>query len=505
MNVVWFKRDLRLVDHQPLVEALLQPEPILCLHIIEPDLWAQVDMSGRQYDFYIESLRGLQSECDNYRIPLCIRVGSAVNILQHLHESNPISSLYSHQETWNDWSYQRDKSIKKWTDNIRVSWKEFQQFGVFRPLKNRDGWARRWEQLMNKPISRYSFDHPFVSLPSDSILSKSQMKISEDPCQYRLKGGRHQALKYLKSFFADRGCFYTKAMSSPNTAPTACSRLSPYISFGCISMKEIHHYSSEFQGKEAFNDRSNRSAWKQATRSFTGRLRWHCHFIQKLEDQPAIEYASIHSAYNTLTYHDPMNLDRLDRWKNGQTGFPLVDACMRALNQWGWLNFRMRAMVMSFAAHHLWMHWRQPAHYLAKQFVDYEPGIHYSQCQMQAGTTGINSIRIYNPIKQSHDHDPDGQFIRHWIPELENCPLEYIHSPWEWLSSDNRYIDPIVDEKGARKHAADQLYSLRRHAPFKEEAAKIAEKHASRRSSRTTKQARPLISEKQLSFLEPNN
>ena len=161
----------------------------------------------------------------------------------------------------------------------------------------------------------------------------------------------------------------------------------------------------------------------------------------------------------------------------------MVDACMRALTATGWLNFRMRAMVMSFASYHLWLHWRKPALHLANLFTDYEPGIHYSQVQMQSGTTGINAIRIYNPIKQGIDHDPDGVFIRRWIPELRDIDQAYIHTPWQAASHMNGYPMPIVDEKTARKSAADQLYGLRKNnTAHKETAKKIVSKHGSRKS-----------------------
>ena len=136
--------------------------------------------------------------------------------------------------------------------------------------------------------------------------------------------------------------------------------------------------------------------------SFESRLHWHCHFIQKLEDQPAIEFSDFHPFIRGIR---ALDVERLTAWSEGRTGVPFVDACMRALQAHGWINFRMRAMLMSFASYNLWLPWRDSGLHLARQFVDYEPGIHWSQCQMQSGSTSINTIRIYNPIKQGMDHD----------------------------------------------------------------------------------------------------
>ena len=131
---------------------------------------------------------------------------------------------------------------------------------------------------------------------------------------------------------------------------------------------------------------------------------------------------------------------------------------------------------MSIATHHLGLPWRPCALYLATQFTDYEPGIHYSQCQMQAGRTGINTIRIYNPIKQSMDQDPDGIFIRRWVPELRNVPSSGVHQPWHY-----GHKQPIVDEKLAREQASKRLYSVRKQPYFRDEASNIVKKHGSRR------------------------
>jgi deoxyribodipyrimidine photo-lyase len=163
-----------------------------------------------------------------------------------------------------------------------------------------------------------------------------------------------------------------------------------------------------------------------------GRQHWHCHFMQKLEDEPRLEFENLHRAYDGMR-PDIADPQRLAAWCAGQTGFPFIDACMRALHQHGWINFRMRAMLMSFASYHLWLPWRETGLHLARKFVDYEPGIHWSQVQMQSGTTGINTTRVYNPIKQAQDHDPNGNFVRHWLPRMRAVPQPWLFQPWLML------------------------------------------------------------------------
>lgn len=210
--------------------------------------------------------------------------------------------------------------------------------------------------------------------------------------------------------------------------------------------------------------------------------------MQKLEDAPAIEHRCLHPAHEGLRETDPA---RLAAWTAGETGLPMVDACMRALASTGWLNFRMRAMVACVAGYHLWMDWRDYGPPLARLFTDYEPGIHWPQLQMQAGTTGINTTRVYNPVKQQTDHDPQGTFVRRWLPELAGVPLAALHRPWTLDRAAQRaagcvlgrdYPEPIVDHVAAAREAKARLYAARRaDADYQVHKAEIVTRHASRK------------------------
>jgi len=296
--------------------------------------------------------------------------------------------------------------------------------------------------------------------------------------------GEKAARRTLESFLQERGYNYRKALSSPLTAQDGCSRLSPHLAFGTLSMRTVHQAT-----ERAIANTPDRSL-AYALRGFAGRLRWHCHFMQKLEDEPEIEFHNFARVCDGLRENE-FNDAYFAAWCAGRTGYPMVDACMRSLVSTGWLNFRMRAMLVSFASYHLWLHWRQTGLFLARQFLDFEPGIHWSQMQMQSGTTGINTLRIYSPTKQAQDQDPQGLFIRRWVPELARVPLPFLAEPWKMDASVQRmsgcimavdYPAPIVDDKVAMKAAKDRMYGLRQSSQAREEAEDVQARHGSRKS-----------------------
>ena len=237
---------------------------------------------------------------------------------------------------------------------------------------------------------------------------------------------------------------------------------------------------------------------------FLSRLHWHCHFIQKLESEPAIEWRNMHRGYDGLREQD-FNLDYFEALKNARTGWPMVDACVVMLRETGWLNFRMRAMLVSVAAYPLWLHWRPVGDWLATQFLDYEPGIHWSQLQMQSGTTGINTTRVYNPIKQAQDHDPHGQFVKRWLPRMRDVPHAWLFQPWlirqDALMSgeaDFDIVEPLVDLAAATRESKQRLHQLRQTPSVKAGKKEVIEKHASRKKSApVSRPTRPRSDDKQ--------
>ena len=486
LHIVWFKRDLRIADHRPLMRAIDTDGLVLPLYIIEPDYWLLADTSRRHYEFLVECLESLDRELQELGTRLVVKVGEAVPILQNLQRERSIASIYSHQETGNGWTYARDIAVADWCKQTGVDWVEERQDGVIRRLKSREGWARAWDKFMAEPImARPNNVNWAESIAPDPIPNPQKLRLKLDHSTARQTGGRSAAEQTLRSFLHERGEPYRRSMSNPRKSKATCSRLSPYIANGVVSMREVAQATWARQRDLKVADKPKRDGWRGSMSAFSARLHWRCHFMQKLEDEPTIEFKNFHPAYDGLrdaANHNP----KFEAWARGETGYPFLDACMRSLVATGWINFRMRAMLVATASYHLWLHWKRPGDHLARLFTDYEPGIHWSQVQMQSGTTGINAIRIYNPLKQGYDQDPDGEFIREWVPELASLPDTFIHEPWLAPDADGIlgkvYPDRVFDHREAAKLARDKIWAVRKGRGHTEKAKKIVAKHGSRKS-----------------------
>ena len=449
--------------------------------MVEPDYWAQPFASRRQWAFIQDCLRELRDHTARCGQPLCIRTGSVTDVLSKLAERYEILTVHAHQETGNSWTYARDRQVADWCRSKHIPLCDYPFNGIVRGLSSRDKWsAVRARRMADDVLSPPTSLSPVQGLDPGEIPPKSDPLFGAALTGDVQLGGRQAATDLLRSFLTSRARTYQHGMSAPQSASKVCSRLSPHISFGTMSVREVEQAVAERRAQLDPQDQM----FKRSLSSFSSRLVWRCHFMQKLEDQPDLDRVCMHRGFEGL--REPFhNSEFLQAWCQGQTGYPFVDACMRSLNQTGWLNFRMRAMLVSFAAYHLWLDWRQFGPHLARQFTDYEPGIHYSQLQMQSGVTGINTLRIYNPVKQSYDQDPEGKFIRKWVPELADISPQWLHEPWKikhHVASPlgKHYPFPLVINETAMKQARARMTEARNVDGFADTARQVYARLGSR-------------------------
>ena len=508
MRVVWFKRDLRLADHAPLVEAYGAEEDVLCLYIDEPERANQPDVSALHLAWDLANARSLARSIDELGGTMQLLSGEPAEVLSAIHQKCPITSLYSHQETGLAWSWERDKRVQRWCDVNGVVWHQFPSNGVVRALSNRD----RWNTLRNRRMVMPVLAAP-GSLPAhtslDAVDSVSNIRDHHDLVDTPLEAGERAAQAWLDSFLETRFDNYLPSISNPATSREGSSRLSAYLACGALSVRQVKQRLREATKTAANNPDVDTATFRKNINAFTSRVSWRCHFVQRLEMETTMNTQSINPELDAALERHGVE-EHYQAWAEGKTGWPFFDACMRSLKATGWINFRMRAMMQSVAAYTLWLPWQRTGHHLAKLFIDYEPGIHWSQIHMQSGITGINAVRAYSILKQSLDHDQDGDFIRKWVPELAMVPTPQIHEPWTMSEAMQKttgvivgetYPHPILDEAEARNLGIKKAYAARRNEEVKARSKAVYTLHGSRKKRTFRRQK---TSQKQQGKAEPN-
>ncbi|WP_424015545.1 FAD-binding domain-containing protein [Halorubrum xinjiangense] len=470
-TIVWHRDDLRIGDNPGLAAAAAETDRVLPLFVFDPAFYGERGMAcDARIEFLHDCLRDLDRQ---YR-----DVGGAGLTYAH---GDPLDVLAQFVDAGWDvvatatasgrYGRRRDDRARE-----RLGVRFVAGDGL---VRNADRPRENWSDHVESWLAADPFDWDprsvaieRVETPVDPDRVSDAYGVDSAKTQVPT-GGRGPARERLRAF-AEEIAAYPGSISSPLDAREGTSGLSPYLRFGCLSVREVHRHVDE----RAPNGRGKSM--------FVSRLFWNRHYTQKLLDWPGWLDRAVNPVYEGFNRdrHDP---DLVAAWKDGETGFPMVDASMRCLRETGWLNFRMRALCASVYFHVLQQPWRIGADHFYEHLIDGDAAINYTQWQSQCGLIGRPGLRLYDPRKQVRDQDPDGEFVRRWVPELEPLPSVHLDAPEKTPLAVQRevgvrigetYPYPVVDYEAARSE-----FRRRYGAVFDAAAARLGDEEIARRAS----------------------
>ena len=445
-SLVWLRRDYRLIDNTALEQASMESEEVLVCFIYDTHILNKLDTNDQRISFIMQSIREVDTELGKKGSQLIVRYGTPENEIPSIIETNAINALYFNRD-YEPYAHQRDAKIQlaltipihTCKDSVifekdEIKTKSNTHYTVFTPYKN------QWLEKFNAN-SKPQEDITNVVYPNEESNIQSNrwyQLMGFEPVSPFLPGGRSNGLKQLDAFKANIND-YDATRDYPHLNKT--SWLSPYIRFGCISIREMVHLANSYKSAGAH-------IWLTE-------LVWRDFYQMVAATHPNCDTTAIKPIYDTIEWEGKG--EWLNAWKDGQTGFPIIDAAMRQLNQTGLMHNRCRMITASFLCKTLLIDWREGEAYFAKKLLDFDFASNNGgwQWSSSSGCDAQPYFRIFNPYSQSEKFDSNGDYIRQYCPELNQCNNKDIHNP----ALTNGYPKPIVDYKTMRAKALE-MYSV---------------------------------------------
>lgn len=460
-SLVWFRRDLRDYDHAALYHALKNSAQVFCIFVFDTEILDLLeDKADRRVEFIWESIKELKSALQSHGGDLIVAHGRTREIIPQQAERLGVDAVFSNRD-YEPNAMARDEEVAQSLAKVDIEFHQFKDqvifekdevltqqgkpYGVFTPYKNAHLKKLNDFYLKPYPIDKYFKNlapHQAGEMPRLEDLGFQRTNLS----QMKLPTGM-QGAKSLFDDFTDRIKQYREARDYP--AVKGPSYLSVHLRFGTISIRQLA-----------------RTAWQMGgagAETWLSELIWRDFYFKIMYHNPKIADGKAYKAeFDRLPFPNEKRL--FHAWCKGETGYPLVDAAMRQLNQTGYMHNRLRMVVASFLVKDLLVDWRWGERYFAEKLIDFDLSANNGGWQW-AASTGCDAqpwFRIFNPITQSEKFDPAGKFIRKYIPELAACSDKEIHAPWLipglrqtmlGIEIGKHYALPVVDHALQREKA----------------------------------------------------
>ncbi len=428
----WFRRDLRVSDNTALSEAARRAERVIPVFVLEEAFRTGPDVGAARLAFLLQSLESLRKNLEALGYRLIIRHGKSVEVIPQLAKELGVQAVFANRR-YEPYALRRDEKIFNALNGMGVGFEVFKDavaweereiltqagnpFTVFTP------YSKVWKSKTVPPL-RPRLEKAKTALPTiaSDPLPNDSAELGHPLKQTLQTPGEQAALQTLKRFLAGPTYYYADARNYP--AVNGTSLLSAHLRCGTIGVRTIYAKLKEARAAGTKEQQRNCDVW-------LSELIWREFYLQVLANFPHVTKGAFRPEYDKLEWSD--NERHFEAWCAGMTGYPIVDAAMRCLNATGNMHNRLRMIVAMFLTKDLLIHWQRGERYFMHQLVDGDMAANNGGWQWSAGT-GTDAapyFRIFNPVSQGEKFDPEGKFVRRWVPELAALPDKWIHQPWE--------------------------------------------------------------------------